>query len=157
MRQGAVPSAYRAFYRQVGLDPDIQRSPLDEAIYQRLLQGSFKSWGHLEDAVTVAGLETLVPIWAMDAGGTDGGIGLRSAQEGEALIDGDGVGELAPGQLIIADSQGPLAALLAEPPKARKVTKYTDEAIIYTVQPEGVPGVTVQEALLVCEQMMAER
>jgi DNA/RNA-binding domain of Phe-tRNA-synthetase-like protein len=158
LRQSGIPSAYRAFYRQVGVDPDVQRTPLDEAIRERLLQGKFVSWGHIEDAIAIAALETLVPIWAMDAAGlSGGGLGVRGAEAGEALIGPGGATPLREGELIIADAVGPLTRLLEQPPDGRRVTRQTRETVLYCVQVPGVPAVTVEEALTICVQLSHER
>lgn len=157
LRQGKVPSAYRAFYRQVGLDPDAHRTPLDEAIRERLLQGSFRPWGHLEDSITIAALETLVPIWALDGGGIVGGLGVRSAEEGEVLMDGAGVVPLAPGQLVLADANAPLTALLQPAPEGRRVTRQSTSTVLYCLQVPGVSTVSVEEALTLCAQVYGER
>jgi DNA/RNA-binding domain of Phe-tRNA-synthetase-like protein len=158
LRQSGIPSAYRAFHRQVGVDPDVHRTPLDEAIRERLLQGKFVSWGHIEDAITIAALETLVPIWAMDAAGVSGGgLGVRGAQAHEALIGPAGATTLREGELVIADAVGPLTRLLEQPPDGRRATRATRETILYCVQVPGVPTVTVEEALNTCVQLARER
>ena len=43
MRTQPIPHAYRAFFRQIGLDPDIDRIPSEEAAVARLLHGGFRS------------------------------------------------------------------------------------------------------------------
>ena len=47
MRREPVPSAYRVFYRHIGLDPDVVRTPIEEAMLARMLQGGFSSDGLL--------------------------------------------------------------------------------------------------------------
>src|SRR5437868_10838129 len=78
MRTQPIPHAYRSFFRQIGLDPDIDRIPSEEAAVSRLLHGGFRSQGALEDALLVALIETGVPVWALDADLIDpGGLGIR--------------------------------------------------------------------------------
>jgi hypothetical protein len=71
-RQAAVPSAYRVFYRHVGLDPDADRTPAEAAMVDRLMHGGFKSENLVDDALLIALVETGVPIWALDATRVDG-------------------------------------------------------------------------------------
>ena len=39
MRQEAIPWAYRVFFRQVGIDPDERRTPVEQIILDRLQHG----------------------------------------------------------------------------------------------------------------------
>ena len=41
MRTQPIPHAYRAFFRQIGLDPDANRIPSEEAAVRRLMHGGF--------------------------------------------------------------------------------------------------------------------
>ncbi|HEY2650917.1 MAG TPA: hypothetical protein VGI50_03280, partial [Solirubrobacteraceae bacterium] len=50
MRTQPIPHAYRAFFRQIGLDPDVNRIPSEEAAVARLLHGGFRSTDLLSDA-----------------------------------------------------------------------------------------------------------
>ena len=45
LRREPVPHAYRVFFRHVGLDPDAQRTPVEAAALERLVQGGFVSRG----------------------------------------------------------------------------------------------------------------
>src|ERR1700749_3163521 len=51
MRTQPIPHAYRAFFRQVGLDPDAARIPSEEAAVRRLLQGRFEARNALPDGL----------------------------------------------------------------------------------------------------------
>ncbi len=42
MRERPIPWAYRAFFRQIGLDPDRTRTPVEELALERLREGAFK-------------------------------------------------------------------------------------------------------------------
>ena len=66
LRRRPVPHAYRVFFRQIGLDPDDQRTPVEEAALARLVHGGFESHGALADALLLAVVETGVPVWAVD-------------------------------------------------------------------------------------------
>ena len=72
LRQRPVPHAYRVAFRHVGLDPDVTRTPIEAAAIERLVQGGFVSRGLLDDALTIALVETGVPLWALDAEAVDG-------------------------------------------------------------------------------------
>ena len=90
MRTKPIPQAFRAFFRQIGLDPDVRRIPAEEVAVARLLQGGFVSVDVVADACLVAVIETGVPVWALDADRVDGGaLGIRVAGGGH-LIVGDG-------------------------------------------------------------------
>ena len=54
LRRRPVPHAYRVFFRQIGLDPDDQRTPVEEAAMRRLMHGGFESHGSLDDALLLA-------------------------------------------------------------------------------------------------------
>ena len=89
MRQDPVPWAYRVFSRQVGIDPDHDRTPVEAVALRRLKQGGLHSENLVDDALTIAIAETGVPLIALDAGRWGGELGLRLAREGETL---DGCG-----------------------------------------------------------------
>ena len=54
MRTKAIPWAYRTFFRQIGLDPVRNRTPVEQLALERLFDGGFKSRGMPGDALTVA-------------------------------------------------------------------------------------------------------
>ena len=43
MRRQPVPWSYRVFFRQIGLDPDTTRTPIEAAAVDRLLKGGWRS------------------------------------------------------------------------------------------------------------------
>ena len=67
MRQDPVPWAYRVFSRQVGIDPDDDRTPVEAVALRRLKQGGLHSENIVDDALTIAIAETGVPLIALDA------------------------------------------------------------------------------------------
>ena len=102
MRTQPVPHAYRAFFRQIGLDPDASRIPSEEAAVARLLQGGFRSRDLLADALLIGLVETGVPVWALDADLVDaGGLGIRTTVTGERF--GSVEPPLPEGRLVVAD------------------------------------------------------
>jgi DNA/RNA-binding domain of Phe-tRNA-synthetase-like protein len=142
-----VPAAHRAFHRQLGLDPDVDRPPLEEAVFRRLWTGGFVPAGMPADALLIALLETGVAVWAIDAAHVDGEVGVRTSTDGERLGTGRAAKTLGEGELVIADAARPLARLLAPPPAGFGVTAETRRAVLYVLQVPGVPAMAVQEAL----------
>ena len=72
VRREPVPAAYRVFFRQIGLDPDVVRTPIEAAVLERMLRGGFPSRGLLADVLLIALVDTGVPVWALDAECVDG-------------------------------------------------------------------------------------
>jgi DNA/RNA-binding domain of Phe-tRNA-synthetase-like protein len=148
LRRRPVPHAYRVFFRQIGMDPDDQRTPVEEAAMRRLMHGGFESQGTLEDALLLAVVETGVPMWAVDDATLDGPLGLRAARAGEQRPRADGFADdLPPGRLVVADAAGPVAVLFGEPDAKHAVTKQTQQVRLFTLQVAGVPDIHVEEAL----------
>jgi hypothetical protein len=141
MRQDPIPSAYRVFFRHVGLDPDTTRTPVEEAAVQRLVRGGFKATNLLDDALLIALVETGIPLWALDA-----------ARVTEPL----GIGTGPDGRLAVHDADGPLATLFGEIAPGRGVIKETARMLVYTVQVPGVPGIFVDEAMWTCLGVLQE-
>ncbi len=145
LRQEPVPWAYRVFFRQVGLDPDDQRTPAEALALRRMQHGAFQSQNLLDDAITIAVVETGVPVLAFDADRVEGDIGLRLAGDREDL-GGDGR-PLSSRQLVVADAVRSLAVLFGDMAEGRGVRPETDRMLLCAVQVKGVPDVSVEEAL----------
>jgi DNA/RNA-binding domain of Phe-tRNA-synthetase-like protein len=145
MRHDPVPWAYRVFWRQVGLDPDSDRTPVEQIAVDRLQHGGLPSRNVLDDAITLATLETGVALIAFDADHLDGRMGVRTSEAEEPL--GGGGRELPGGQIVIADESRPLAVLGGEVAPSRGVTGDTSRMAIAAVAVKGVPEITVEEAL----------
>jgi DNA/RNA-binding domain of Phe-tRNA-synthetase-like protein len=145
IRREAVPAAYRVLFRHIGLDPDIQRTPIEAAAVQRLLRGGFASGAAVEDACLLALVETGVPVWALDAAALEGSLALRAAREGEPL-GRDGIG-LPGGRLVVADDRGPVAVLFEDPAPGCGVTAAARSLALFSVAVPGVPPIHVEEAL----------
>ena len=109
MRQDAVPWAYRVFSRQVGIDPDTYRTPVERIAVERLRHGVIESDNLVDDALTIAIAETGVPVFALDADRVAGELGLRLARAGERL---EGARPLSERQLVVADDTRPVALRL---------------------------------------------
>jgi DNA/RNA-binding domain of Phe-tRNA-synthetase-like protein len=148
LRRRPVPHAYRVFFRQIGLDPDDARTPVEEAAMRRLIHGGYESRGALEDALLLAVVETGVPVWALDDATLDGPLGIRTSRRGEQRPRADGFADdLPPGRLVVADAAGPVAVLFDVPDAKHAVTRTTRTIRLFALQVAGVPDIHVEEAL----------
>jgi len=147
VRREPVPSAYRVFYRQIGLDPDLARTPIEAAVLERMLHGGFLSGGLLQDILLIALIDTGVPVWAIDAGAVDGELGLRLSREGEPLGRAHDAWSLPAGRLVVADTTVALGLLFGELAGECRSTGRTRELELFAVQVSGVPTLYVEEAL----------
>lgn len=148
LRSKPIPHAYRVFYRHIGLDPDVVRVPVEEAVVQRLKDGEFRSRSLLHDALTLAVMETSVPVWALDSDRVDGELEVRRAAEHEPLGRGDDRAPWLPGgRLVVADAAGPVAVLFGAVAGSHHPTAATQRSLLFSLQVEGVPAIHVSEAL----------
>jgi DNA/RNA-binding domain of Phe-tRNA-synthetase-like protein len=145
MRERPIPWAYRVFFRQIGLDPDRTRTPIEQLAFDRIREGGFKSQGLPADALTVAIAETGVALRAFDADRLDGGLCIRDSGPGESLPGAPG--ELARGTLTIADGNRPIALLFGTTGEGYAVEPKSSRVAIVAVQVNGVPQISVSEAL----------
>ncbi len=158
LRQQPIPWAYRVFFRQIGIDPDERRTPPEELALERMRAGGFVSRNLVDDALTIAIVETSVALVALDADRVDGEVGLRLAQARERL---GGVGEeaasalrLSPGQIVIADSTRALGMLFGALAEGRGVHTRTARILLCGIRVKGVPGVAVEEALWTAAELL---
>jgi DNA/RNA-binding domain of Phe-tRNA-synthetase-like protein len=147
VRREPVPSAYRVFFRHIGLDPETVRTPLEAAVLARMVKGGFLSRGLLEDVLTIALLDTGVPVWALDATGVQGPLGVRASAQGERLGHAGHGPALPPGRLVVADSAKPLAVLFGELAPDHAPSARSERLALFAVQVAGVPELYVEEAL----------
>jgi DNA/RNA-binding domain of Phe-tRNA-synthetase-like protein len=145
MRERPIPWAYRVFFRQIGLDPDRSRTPVEQLALDRLRDGAFKHHGLPADALTIATIETGIALRAFDAEQLTGKLCIRDSAPGESL--GGRPGDLAQGTLVIADEQGPVGLLFGATASDRAVTRETRRLALAAVQVGGVPQIAVDEAL----------
>jgi hypothetical protein len=139
MRTREVPHAHRVFFRHVGLDPDVVRTPVEAAVLRRMSEGGLRPQGLIADALTVAVLETGVGVQAFDAA---------------AVVGAPQLGE-AEGRLVIADEQGPLAVLFGEPEPRAAPTRDTRRIALVAVAVPGVADLFVHEALWTAWDILA--
>jgi DNA/RNA-binding domain of Phe-tRNA-synthetase-like protein len=155
MRTQPIPHAYRAFFRQVGVDPDAARIPSEEAAVRRLLQGRFHSRGAVQDALLIALVETGVPVWALDARVVDAdSLGIRAAVAGDRLGSGAEGAPMPGGQLVVADGASVHATLFGDPAPGHAPGPRTHRVVLYAVGVDGVPAIHIEEALWVSTDIL---
>jgi DNA/RNA-binding domain of Phe-tRNA-synthetase-like protein len=155
MRTKAVPQAYRAFFRQIGLDPDVRRIPSEGAAVERLLHGGFRSTDLIGDTCLIALVETGVPVWALDADRVHvGGLGIRTATEADREPATAGGAYIDPGTLVVADADTIHGQLFGELDRFDRVTGRTERVALFAVAVDGVPDIHVEEALWMCAELL---
>ena len=152
LRHQAIPWAYRVFFRHIGLDPDEQRTPVEEVALERMKKGGFPSQSLLDDALTIAIGESGVALRAFDADRVEGRIGIRQSEPGEPLEGRPG--ELPPGTLVIADEARPLGLLFGAIGAGRGVSGKTKRTLLCAIQVRGVPDIAVEEAIWLAAGVM---
>jgi DNA/RNA-binding domain of Phe-tRNA-synthetase-like protein len=130
LRRREVPHLHRVFFRHIGLDPDVVRVPAEAIALRRMREGGLRSQGCVDDALTVAVMETGVGVWAFDAAGV---VGAPEVREEE--------------RLVLADESGPLSVLFGEPLPRAAVTRQTQRVALIAVGVPNVPELFVDEAL----------
>jgi DNA/RNA-binding domain of Phe-tRNA-synthetase-like protein len=145
LRERPIPWAYRVFFRQIGLDPDRNRTPVEQLALDRLQEGAFVSRGLPADALTIATVETGIALRAFDAEQLEGSLCIRDSAPGESLAGRPG--ELSQGTLTIADERSPVGLLFGATASGCEVGRVTRRIAIAAVQVGGVPQIAVDEAL----------
>ncbi len=178
LRQRPVPAAYRVFFRHIGLDPDVVRTPIEEAMFARMLQGGFHSNHLLADALLITLVDTGVPVWALDAATVEDPLGIRSSREGERFggpptrppadpfarphadppprrpSHSSNALPLPGGRLIVADARSAVAVLFGEIAPGSAADASAGEVVLFTLQVPGVPSLHVEEALWMCRALL---
>ncbi len=85
LRSRPIPWAYRVFFRHIGLDPDERPTPVEARSLERLRKGGFVSENLLDDALTIAIMESGVALQAFDADRVAPPLGIRPSRPGEEL------------------------------------------------------------------------
>ncbi len=156
IRREAVPGAYRVFFRQIGLDPDVVRTPIEAAVMERMLRGGLLTGGLLEDVLLIALLDTGVPVWALDAELVDGQLGIRASSDGEPLGRASGAPALPAGRLVVADASNALAVLFGEAAPGHQPCARTRRLTLFAVQVAGVPTLYAEESLWMCRSALEQ-
>ncbi len=156
LRRQPIPHAYRVFFRHIGLDPDTDRIPVEALALERLKAGGFKSVSRLDDALTVAVMETGIGLWALDADRVEGGLGIRQANGWERLGRLERTAPLVPdGRLVVVDDAGPLGVLFGDLAPGHGVTAATTRILLFALQVAGVPSIHVEEAFWTVAEVLA--
>jgi DNA/RNA-binding domain of Phe-tRNA-synthetase-like protein len=145
LRERPIPWAYRVFYRQIGLDPDRTRTPVEQLTLDRLHDGGFRSRGLPADALNIAIVETGVALRAFDADRVSGQLCIRDSAPGEAMPGASA--ELPSGTLTIADEERPIGLLFGATADGYGIERGTRRLAVAAVQVKGVPQIAVEEAL----------
>jgi DNA/RNA-binding domain of Phe-tRNA-synthetase-like protein len=135
-----IPSAYRVFLRQVGLDPEARPSPIEAVTRERILRGIYRSSHRLADALTVATVESQIAISVLDADRIDLPLGIRTVREEDAT-------DLPPGTLVVADTNGPAAELFGEPEPHCVVGADTTRTAVMAIGVKGIADWMLDDAL----------
>ena len=145
LRQQQVPAAYRSFFREVGIDPDQQPTPIEQAVLGRLFSGGNLPQDRISDGLLLALLETSVPVLAFGASLTSPPVVIRAAVSGERIVDA----ELEPGTLILADSERPISQLFPAPGSPLAAGSTSDDLLLVAVVVPGVSALASDEALTI--------
>ena len=145
LRERPIPWAYRVFFRQIGLDPDRTRTPVEQLTLDRLHDGGFRSNGLPKDALSIAIVETGVALRAFDADRVVGRLCIRDSAPGESLAGM--AGELARGTLLVADDARPLGLLFGPAAEGVRIERTSRRVAVAAIQVKGVPQIAVEEAL----------
>ncbi len=156
VRREPVPAAYRVFFRHIGLDPDVERTPIEGAVLERMLRGGFLSEGLLADVLLIALVDTGVGVWALDSDSVDGPLGIRPSREGERLGRTEGAPALAGGRLVISDASSALAILFGRLAKGHEPSGATRRLTLFAVGVAGVPALYLEQALWSCHAALAD-
>lgn len=148
LRTRPVPRAYRVFFRQVGLDPDVERTPVEQLAVERLIRGELCTGDRVTDAIVLGLMETGVPIVAFDEDALAGEVTLRAARPGETLpAEGGYAHDVPSGRLVLADDAGPVAVLFGRRSTAHGPHRRTASVRLVAIAVPGVPEAHVDEAL----------
>lgn len=153
LREQPVPWSYRVFFRQIGIDPDTTRTPVEQLIFERLHDGGFKSKGLPADALTIATVETGVALRAFDAERLRGRICIRESMPEERM---PGFGELDAGTLVLADEANTVGLLFGETAVSCAVGPATRRIAIAAITVGSVAQMAVEEALWIAAEAVGD-
>src|ERR1700722_15384686 len=156
VRQEPIPAPYRGVFRQIDLDPEVTRTPIEAAGLERMLEGGFLSEGLLADILTIGLIDTAVPVWALDADTVNGPLGIRVTRSGERLGRGQEGPSLGGGRLVVADADSPLAILFGQLAPGHEPSSQTRRRSLFAVQVAGVPALHAEETLWACRSALSD-
>jgi DNA/RNA-binding domain of Phe-tRNA-synthetase-like protein len=135
-----IPSAYRVFQRQVGLNPEAHPSPIEAISRDRILRGTFVSRNRLLDALLIATIESQIAIAVVDADTIELPLGIRQVRAGDAT-------ELPIGTLVVADASNVVAELLGLPEPPHEVHLHTTRTVVIAIGVAGIADWMLEDAL----------
>jgi DNA/RNA-binding domain of Phe-tRNA-synthetase-like protein len=135
-----IPSAYRVFLRQVGLDPESHPSPIEAVSRDRVLRGTFISRNRLLDALLIATIESQIAIAVVDADTIELPLGIRQ-------VRADDITDLPVGTLVIADAERVVAELLGQPEPGHQVHLATTRTAVASIGVAGIADWMLDDAL----------
>ncbi len=127
-----IPSAYRVFFRQVGLDPDVHRSPVEAVSYDRVMRGTYPSFNRVTDAIRATIVETHIALGALDADTISGPLGIRPGEDGV---------------LTVVDADHSLGPLFGPPEHDFELNANTQRVAVTAVGVAGIPTWQLDHAL----------
>ena len=157
IRREPVPAAYRVFFRHIGLDPDVVRTPIEAAVLERMLRGGFLTGGLLRRR-------------AADRADRHGRprVGARcrvrrrssSASARAAKASRWGATPMLrccrPAASLSPTPRRALAVLFGELAPAHKPRAATRRLTLFAVQVAGVPTLYAEEALWTCRAALEQ-
>ena len=142
MRQEPIPWAYRVFFRHIGLDPDADRTPIEAAAVDRLIQGGCQlAQPARRRAADRAGRDRSSALGARRRQ-VQGALAIRLDADGRAARPRRAARPWPAGRLVVADERSPLAVLFGDLAPGHVVTSRTTRMSLFTVQVQGVPRST---------------
>ena len=140
--RGRCRAPTASFFRQVGLDPDVDRTPVEQAAVERLVRGELHTGDRVADALIARGARDRRAGRARSTRrALDGDVALRAgAGGGDAAGSGDYAHDVPAGRLVLADARGPVAVLFGRavgPPRAPAAS--TRAVRLVAIQVPGVP------------------
>ena len=156
MRREPVPAAYRAFSRHVGLDPDVDRTPVEAVVVERLhARRAAAARAGRGRAARRRARDRRAAVGARRRPRSTGRSRCAPPGAGERLGEGDLAPDLAAGRLVVADARGPVAVLLGAVADGHGPGARTRRLRVFAVRVAGVPQIHVEEALWACTEALA--
>ena len=148
LRQQPIPWAYRVFFRHIGLDPDTTRTPIEQLIFERIHDGSFKSRNRVDDALTIAMVEVGRGAASLRRGSGRGP--GRPAPLGRGRgVRGARLAACPTGRSSSPTSSGRSESSSTAPPRALRPEEGTSRVLLVAIGVRGVPDIALEEALWV--------
>ncbi|RJF69945.1 phenylalanine--tRNA ligase beta subunit-related protein [Rhodopseudomonas palustris] len=145
-------AAYRAFYRQIGLNVD-RTPPSTQGLIQRYLAGEIiRPLPPLPAAVNlvnIVAVRTLVPLGAFDCGALAGDVRLDVAVEGERItpIGASSPIDIPAEVVVLRDDDKILSQFGYRDAHAQRVTEDTRELMLLACQVPGISDLLIRRAL----------